>query len=103
LLQHQKQQLHSCCNTRNINCLKWVKHHFATAGTPETTMAWREQQPSKDRQNSILQMLTQHDQQLSRIGKTQLQLLRHQEQHEFTKSAAMVKKQRIVQGFQGDG
>lgn len=57
-------------------------------------------QLSEDRQSS---MLTQHDQQLSKKGKTRLQLLKHQEQHEFTKSSTMGKRQRIVRGFQEDG
>lgn len=57
-------------------------------------------QLSEDRQNSTL---TQHDQQLSKKGKTQLQLLKYQEQHGFTKSATMGKRQRIARGFQEDG
>jgi len=87
LLQHQKQQLSKAGKT--LFCNSW-----------NTRNGKRKQQLPEDRQSS---MLTQHDQQLSKKGKTQLQLLKHQEQQEFTKLATMVKWQRIVRGFQEDG
>ena len=109
--------IRSSCNTRNSNYVVAVTPEIATThllqhqqqqlskeGTTLFCNNWNtgndKQQLSEDRKSS---MLTQHDQQLSRKCKTWLQLLKHQEQHEFTKSATMRKRQRIVRGFQEDG
>lgn len=68
LLQHQKNQLSKA--GKNLFCNSW-----------NTGNGKREQQLPKDQQSS---MLTQHNQQLTKKGKIQLQLLKHQEQREFT-------------------
>lgn len=85
LLQHQKQQLRSCYSQQR-QLSKAGECYFATTRNNKRKL-------SEDRQNSTL---TQHDRQLSKKGKTQLQLLKYQEQHGFTKSSTMGKRQRIV-------